>query len=108
MGILTNIRLRGLKDVLNPRKWWIFIVSHFRGAATPHDVTLAQAEQTVYRTILCSSCLKNGSCLSCGCPMPDAIVTPENYCSEGLWDEMLSPEDWATFKADNKINFKIR
>lgn len=105
-SLITNLRLRGLKDILNPRKWKVFLLSKLRGLDLPAEEAFARAEQVVYRSRVCSECV--GECVHCGCPVPAAFLEPDNICSALQWEEMLSAEDWAKFKKDGGIDLTIK
>ena len=94
----------------NPKKWWSFIngmiFQKIFGVRVPQKDTISWCEQIVYRSIVCSDCLKKGSCVDCGCKMPEAMTDPTNYCSAERWDE-IDHERWAQFKKESGFNFKI-
>ncbi len=92
-----------LVDMINPRKWWAFII----GRILEKYVTFAYCEQAVYRSIMCKSCVKAGSCVGCGCAMPDALMAPGNFCSEGNWTGMMSKEEWNERKEVSGLEFNI-
>lgn len=115
MSILTNLRKRGLKDVLDPKRWKLY----FRGKKREKDGTTLQIaeeetltvnneelqsfiEQVIYRQSFaeCKQCLEKGECIHCGCKSPELFYDKEMVCSGGNWQEMKSPEDWNEYKKD--------
>jgi hypothetical protein len=121
MSLIENIQNRGLKDILNPKKWVIYLKNKAylwgepvnKEKEDPSDV-LSYCEQVVMRTIACPGCLKAGKCIGdgtpgsgCGCPMPDAIVDKTNFCSEGNWPEAMPTQEWENYKQDLGLTFKI-
>lgn len=100
MADLSKIRLR---DVVNPRKWFAFL----QGYIMTKFVSLEYCEQVVYRSIMCTPCVKKGSCIDCGCTMPDAIMARNNYCSEGMWGPMYPDARWKEYKANTGLHFKV-
>ena len=55
-------------------------------------------EQASMRQFMCSSCLSNGSCLSCGCKTPNMFYSPNKSDSLLRWGPMLDSESWEEFK----------
>lgn len=115
MSILTNLRKRGLKDVLDPKRWKLY----FRGKKREKDGTTLQIaeeetltvnneelqsfiEQVIYRQSFaeCKQCLEKGECIHCGCKSPELFYDKEMVCSGGNWQEMKLPEDWNEYKKD--------
>lgn len=118
MSIITNIRKRGLKDILNPKRWILYIRGLRRGSSgttlqisKTDSLTLSNEElqsfieQVIYRQSFteCKRCLKEGACIHCGCKSPELFYDKEMVCSGGNWNEMLLPKDWNEFKSDNEI-----
>lgn len=121
MSLVDNIKNRGLKDILNPKKWMIYLKNKAylwgepidKEKESPQEV-LAYCEQVVMRTILCPQCIQAGKCIGdgtsgsgCGCLMPDAAIDKTNFCSEGNWSKQLSAEQWQEYKQDLGLTFKI-
>lgn len=107
MNLWANIKNRGLKDILNPKRWGMFL----RSVSTPEkDAREFQAyvEQIIYRQSFyeCKKCLKNGSCTHCGCSTPDLFFEKEMVCSGGNWNEILPADEWEEFKKDSGIEIK--
>lgn len=100
MANWKNIRMI---DIVNPKKWWAFII----GKLLNKYVGLEYCEQVVYRSIMCKPCVEAGSCTGCGCTMPDAIMAPNNWCSEGKWQPMMDKERWQNYKEDTGFQFNI-
>lgn len=118
MSIITNIRKRGLKDILNPKRWILYIRGLRRGSSgttlqisKTDSLTISNEElqsfieQVIYRQSFteCKRCLKEGACTHCGCKSPELFYDKEMVCSGGNWNEMLPPKDWNEFKSDNGI-----
>ena len=110
MGVIENVKKRGLKDILNLKKWWIYIRSWFLDKfnllPASYDNGLAYCEMVVYRSLQCPECVKAGKCIGCGCPVPEAILDPINECSEGNWEAVDSFEEWEKFKQITNLKFK--
>lgn len=115
MSLLTNIRLRGFKDILNPER----IKLYFRGKKRAKEGTTLQIadgetlvvtneklqsfiEQVIYRQSFaeCKKCMEKGECIHCGCKSPELFYDELMVCSGGNWQEMKSPEDWQEYKKD--------
>jgi hypothetical protein len=108
--IYNNVRARGLRDVFNPKKWLVAyqdLVIKGGGKLLHKDEIQSYCEQVVFRAYLCAPCMEAGACVDCKCPMPDAIHTPDNFCSQGNWNEMLAPEQWEAYKKANNLKIKI-
>jgi hypothetical protein len=105
-GLVGNVKKRGLQDVINPDKWKVFYEGHEiekNGLTIPYEDIIPFSEQIVYRMRQCPGCIKNGACLDCNCPMPLAMVTPNNWCSEGNWSEYMKGPEWEQHKIDMEI-----
>lgn len=66
-------------------------------------------EQVVWRTTQAQECLKNGSCLFCGCTTPAKFYSDE-ACEDPVrkcYPDMMSEQDWNTFKLTNKTKIQI-
>jgi hypothetical protein len=101
-----------LRDVLNPKKWWIVVDAYIKKAEgvslenckqameikweNGENVaefwcqrvmgqSLKYAEKVVERAQLCAGCVENGSCLHCGCSAPENMYSMINECSAGVW-----------------------
>ena len=109
-SVINNIKRRGLKDILNPKKWRDFLTSKKQsvtGVTIPQEDVLSYSEQLVYRSITCSECFKLGACIDCQCPQPDAAIVKTHECSLGRYRKMLEKDKWEEFKLKNKIKFVI-
>ena len=66
-------------------------------------------EQIVWRLEKAKTCVNNGSCLYCGCAMPQRAYAnvgcedPDRKC----YPEMMDKEEWEKFKQENNITVKI-
>ena len=94
--IWGNFKKRGLKDILNPKKWWIVIDASL---AEYYGLTLAKAELVVYRSLMCPKCVEKGECIHCSCGVPENMYSEENWCSGGNW----GPEDAVEFQKRKKM-----
>jgi len=122
MSLWSNIRKRGLKDILNPYRWVLFARAKVREeSGTIIDIGGGESlkvrneelqsyiEQIIYRQSFsdCGDCLKNGQCTHCGCKTPDLFYDKEMVCSGGNWNVMLSPDQWEEFKKDLGIKIGV-
>lgn len=113
MGLIENLKKRGLKDITDPKKWNVVLEYQTlkkHGLVLEEDEILSFSEQMVYRMTQCPSCAKGPLCNGvetegCGCDMPDGMVTPSNWCHEKRWLPYMSPEEWEKFKEDKGILF---
>ena len=103
MSILANLKARGLRDILNPRKWRAFL----QKPPSDEEVTFEYCEQVVYRSILCRPCINAGECHHCHCEMPGAVLAKDNFCSMDKWQEMMSDEQWREYKKVSNLKFKL-
>ena len=119
--IFKNIRKRGLKDILKPSKWHVFLQGEaIKEKGITFDLgdggelileseedIVSFCEQFVYRQVLCHVCVKNKSCSHCGCSVPGNMLTPTNECSGGSWGPMMDKEEWDQYKLTTGLNFGI-
>lgn len=101
MGIITNIKKRGLKDIFSFRVF-SWIESQFQkvfGVRTKQKDQIAYSEQIIFRGCMCSDCKENGSCLHCGCNFNDLQVSKVATCSQGRWGKIMNKEDWENYKS---------
>lgn len=108
MSLITNIKKRGLKDALNPKKWKIFARYFFFRALKKEYPELSVPEfieQATYRMSHpgCRECVLKGECVHCGCKSPDLFIDKDNWCSGEHWYEMQPPHLWEEFKKMNDI-----
>lgn len=102
MSLLKNFRKRGLKDILNPTKWKIFLRSRklklLRKEYSEMFVP-EYLEQIALRMDMseCRQCLAEGECVHCGCRSPDLFYEKDMECSGGNWFTMIPAEDWAEY-----------
>jgi hypothetical protein len=93
-------------DVINPLKW----VSFAWGTMNKHLFTRPHRwEQYVVRRYMpeCQPCVKNGSCLHCGCDTVAKMLTPWESCSAGWWGPYLSKVKWEEYKNAYGLKIKI-
>lgn len=111
MSLWTNIKLRGLRDILNPSRWMLFLRSKkgdvlgtsFKVGDSNITVTNEElqsyVEQVMYRESFeeCRRCLNEGACTHCGCDR-SLFLDPEMECSGGNWGKIMKPNKWREFK----------
>ena len=111
MGLLTNIKKRGLKDIFSFRVF-SYIESQLQkvfGIRTEKKDQIAYSEQIIFRGCMCSDCKDNKSCLHCGCPWEDLQVSKISTCSQGRWGKVMKHEDWEDYKSKylNNVEFGL-
>ncbi len=109
MSIKENFEKRGLEDILNPKKWKVFLLSALRSLllGSP-EKQVSQAEQLIYRMNRCGECVQNGACVVCSCPVPASMIEPDNWCEGGMWDEMLDEQSWEKKKQEEGIQIVVK
>jgi len=66
-------------------------------------------EQVIWRSEQAKECLKNGSCLYCGCDTPakfysdEACEDPQRQC----YPSMMDVPTWEQYKAEHQITIKV-
>lgn len=108
MSLLHNLRRRGLRDILNPKKWKIFArYARLKALRKEYEeLTIPEyREQIVYRMTQpgCRECIAKGECVHCGCKSPELFFDKENECSGMFWFEMLEPDSWITYATEQGI-----
>lgn len=109
-SIVKNVKARGFKDLLNPDKWSAYsqgIEIEENGIHLSAEEVISFSEQIVYRKLMCPECVTGTECVHCKCKMPISAITPVNFCSQGLWDKMMSPDEWEEFKKERQIKFEL-
>lgn len=109
-SILENVKKRGLKDLLNPKKWLNFInglIIGVNGINLKENEILSYSEQLVYRSLRCSQCFAEKACIDCKCPQPLSATVKKHECTLGKYKAMMSPEKWEEFKSQNNLKFKL-
>ena len=119
MGLISNIRNRGFKDILSPKHWWFFIKSKF---VLNWEEKQARAEQIIFRQSLCGRCFKAGECIGeeeyvgeeneqrckgCGCPSPELFHEKQMVCACGKWNEMMKAKEWNIYKKEIGLEIKV-
>lgn len=62
-----------------------------------------QQEQFQFRIMtMDQECLESGACKICGCKTPQLQLADEP-CDGNCYPEMMSKEDWKTYKQDNHV-----
>jgi hypothetical protein len=108
MSILSNLRKRGLRDLLNPKKWKIFARSLALRALKKEYSEMFVPEYLEQVSIRmsnpnCRTCLENGECLHCGCKTPDLFFEKSMECSGLNWFSMLDPISWKEHRDSQDI-----
>jgi hypothetical protein len=108
MSLWQNIKKRGLKDLLNPLKWKVFVRSQVLRALKkeyPEMQVPEYQEQIAYRMSRpdCRKCVTSGECHHCGCVSPDLFYEADNWCSGNEWEGMIPAVDWNQYKEDMNI-----
>ncbi len=93
-------------DVINPKKWMSVIRAFLnRDIYAQHIV-----EQIMFRYLECEPCVKNGSCLHCGCSLKGSLNKMSDLQAEdsdGKWGKVMPEEDWQSYKILNNIKFSL-
>lgn len=87
---------------LYPLKWGAFL----RGTYNKDNVPFEFCEIVIYRSLQCPDCMDNGSCLQCGCSVPESMMDLSNWCKGGNWDK-ITPEMWIEYKNRTGLKFRI-
>lgn len=107
MSIWTNIKKRGVKDILNPKRVKVYVgaqINKLRGyVRIPYAEIESYCEQYIYRRWTCRSCYDNNECYHCGCKAKEVIAEKSSTCSAGEWFGMKGAKDWSEFKDQNNI-----
>lgn len=109
MSIISNLKKRGFKDVLNPKKWKIFARSIGLRALKKEYSEMFVPEYLEQVSIRmsepgCRPCLKKGECVHCGCKSPDLFFEKDMECSGGNWKEMIPPKIWNQVKSSYGVD----
>lgn len=113
MSLIRNLKSRGFKDILNPKKikiWFRYILLKLRNKNYPELSIDFKLEQIAYRMMEpgCRACIYQGECVICHCPSPQQFYDQNNYCSGMNWVEMKeTKEEWEVFKKENNIIIPI-
>lgn len=101
MGVLTNIKKRGLKDIFSKRviSYLESIKQKLVGERTAQKDMVAYAEQIIFKRTMCQECFEKGECIHCGCNFKDLSVSKEATCSEGKWGKILNEKEWNEYKS---------
>lgn len=109
--IATNIKRRGLKDVLDKdtrRAFTDFEEIKEHGLLLEADEIVSYMEQLQYRMSKCPNCMTAGRCNGyetegCGCPTPGKFIPPSAHCPENRWPKMKEPAEWEQYKKERNI-----
>jgi len=120
--IINHIKKRGFKDIFNWKKLLVFFKSKKElctGINIEPSEALAYSEQLVYRSLLCSQCVKEGICVGqngngCGCSTEGLMTTTSGVCGnkdedgedDPLWIQMELEENWRVIK-NNQVGFNF-
>lgn len=64
-------------------------------------------EQYMFRLIQCKMCVNKGSCIHCGCSIPEKMWVREDYCSDGRWGPFMEKEEWEKHKLKYNLKFNV-
>lgn len=111
MSLLSNLKKRGLKDVLSSRIF-SYIESKlqlFSGVYLKKDDVISYAEQVIYKRVMCNDCYIAGECLHCGCDFNDLTVSTIASCSKNKWGKIMNKNDWENYKKKymNGVDFGL-
>lgn len=108
MSIWTNIKKRGFKDILNPKRVLLYLRSKShkkrKYIKIPYEDVHAYCEQVIWRRYLCERCYAANECVHCGCKAREVMIEPSGTCSAGEFFEMKNSEDWEQEKKEQGIN----
>lgn len=101
MGVFTNIRKRGLRDIFSKRIFSYFesLWQKIFGNRISQADSVAYAEQVIFKRVMCQECYEKGECIHCGCNFKDLSVSKEATCSEGKWGKILNEKEWEEYKS---------
>lgn len=94
------------EDYINPLKWGSVVYATFMKFLFPVHIV----EQLVLRMYdkECRKCVKNGSCLHCGCDI-SKVYTPWDRCSEGYWGPMVEDaEEYKKIREEFPVEITVR
>jgi len=111
MGLLTNIKKRGLKDIFSFRVF-AYIESQLQkvfGIRTKQKDQIAYSEQIIFKKSLCSECAEKNQCIHCGCDWTGLATSKISTCSQGRWGKVMKHEDWEDYKSKylNNVEFGL-
>lgn len=85
-----------------PLKWGSFL----RGTYNKDSVPFEFCEIVVYRSLMCPDCMKNGSCIVCGCDVPAKMMDLSADCEINNWNA-TTVEQWREYKKRTGLKFKV-
>ena len=99
MSLLQNLKLRGLRDILRPRKWKIFaryaiLKAWKKEYPELHVPEYVEQIATRMSNPGCRPCVEAGACVHCGCKSPELFFDKDNECSGANWFQMIPPAIW--------------
>lgn len=103
MNLKNKLRRIRFKDVINPLKWWSFVVGWLFSLFLKRHII----EQYAIRLFECNDCVDAGSCHHCGCSMPQKAWVKNETCSAGNWGPMKSAKEWAEYKETYGLTVKV-
>lgn len=107
-SIKENVAARGLQDVLNPKRWWMFLNSKAAIAAGRDTAEeISWAEQIVFRMSRCPQCVAEGTCVHCKCPMDEVLTEKFAECSAKQWGVAMPAAEWSEYKKVNQIQIYV-
>jgi len=99
----VNLKKTRLKDWVNPLKWYSFAKSKFIHFFLKKHVV----EQIMFRMLSCPQCVREGSCVVCGCNTFEKMLNPSETDSNGLWGPIKNKKEWKAYKEKFSIDFKL-
>lgn len=102
---LSKIRL---KDIINPLKWWSFLIGWLRDLFFGRFFRVHLLEQYTMRITECRDCVEAGSCPHCGCSMPQKAWDKNASCSQGKWGPIKSAKDWEYYKKAYNVTVEYK
>lgn len=102
MGILTNIKKRGLRDIFSKRIF-AYIQSQYQKLfgirVSSKKDAIAYSEQVIFRKVMCPECAQNKSCIHCGCSWDELATSQKSVCSAGRWGKIQDAKNWEEYKS---------
>lgn len=106
MYVTRKNDLISVKDCLDPRKWFSYVLGNVMMTLLPPHIL----EQFVLRVFdkECRECVKNGKCYHCGCDMPARAYDPFTDCSGGNWGPIVfNKSEYLKIREEYPVEIKI-
>lgn len=99
-------------DVINPVRWksyFVYLLRKFLKGLDESDWTpeIHEIEQYHFRLLSCPDCVGFGTCVHCGCKVPERMWNRKETCSEMKWQQFMDKDSWEKHKKAYGITFKI-